>query len=104
MSGPPRDAMIWTRERRYFFTSRSQRMKTTVMRSSPPHAGDLPHLVGGRGALIADRRPGEREKRRLERVRGGLLPQLPRRPPGAEAPVVHPRDAGGHAPPFVHVA
>src|SRR5438270_739457 len=52
MSGPPSDATIWTRERRYFFTSRSQRAKITAIRSSPPHAGDLAHLVRGRGALV----------------------------------------------------
>src|SRR3989454_5215302 len=75
MSGPPSDATIWTRERRYFFTSRSHRMKTTVMRSSPPHAGDLPHLVCGCGALVPDRRTGEREERRFERIGAGLLLQ-----------------------------
>src|SRR5439155_886157 len=61
MSGPPSDATIWTRERRYFFTSRSQSTKTTFMRSSPPHAGDLTHLVRGRGDLEAAlHAPGER--------------------------------------------
>src|SRR5437879_581446 len=103
MSGAPSEATIWTRERRYFFTSRSQRMKTTVMRSSPPHAGDLPHLVGGRGALVADRRPGEREKRRLERIAAGLGFELRGRARGDEAPMVDHGDAVGHAIRFVHV-
>src|SRR2546430_4848518 len=103
MSGPPSDATIWTRERRYFFTSRSHRMKTTVMRSSPPHAGDLPHLVCGGGALVPDRRTGEREGRRFERIRAGLLPELRGRTGGDDAPVVDHRNAICHPVGFGHV-
>src|SRR5438309_10194049 len=103
MSGPPSDATIWTRERRYFFTSRSQSTKTTFMRSSPPHAGDLAHLVRGRGALVPDRRAGEREERRFERVGAGLVFKLRGRARGDEAPVVDDGDAVGHAIRFVHV-
>src|SRR5438132_139921 len=58
------------------------------MRLSPPHAGDLTHLVGRRGALVANSRPGEGEERRLERLRAGLLLQLRGRARGDEAPVV----------------
>src|SRR5713226_5114583 len=90
MRGAPSDATIWTRERRYFFTSRSQRMKTTVMRSSPPHAGDLPHLVRGRGALVPDRR-------------AGLLLELRGRTRGDDAPVVDHRYAIRDSVGFVHV-
>src|SRR5213592_1769207 len=103
MSGAPSEATIWTRERRYFFTSRSHRMKTTVMRSSPPHAGDLPHLVCGCGALVPDRRTGEREERRFERIGAGLLLQLRGRTGGDDAPVVDHCDAIGHPVGFVHV-
>src|SRR5207245_9794309 len=101
MSGAPSEATIWTRERRYFFTSRSQTMKTTVMRSSPPHAGDQPHLVGGRGALVADRRPGECEERRFERVGAGLCLELRGRARSDEPSVVDHGDAVGHAIRFV---
>src|SRR5436309_7546799 len=97
MSGPPSDATIWTRERRYFFTSRSQSTKTTVMRSSPPHAGDLTHLLRGRGALVPDRRAGERQKRGSQRLGTGLLLALPRRAGGDHAPVVDHLDAIRHA-------
>src|ERR1051325_6303716 len=103
MRGPPREATIWTRERRYFFTSRSQRMKTTFMRSSPPHAGDLAHLVRGGRALVANRRAGEREERRLERIGAGLCLELGRRTRGDETPVVDHGDAVGHAVGLVHV-
>src|SRR3989442_15576475 len=103
MSGAPSDATIWTRERRYFFTSRSQRMKTTVMRSSPPHAGDLTHLVCGRGALVADRRSSEHEESRFERIGAGLGFELRGRARGDETPVVDHGDAVGHAISFVHV-
>src|SRR5438067_60939 len=103
MSGPPSDATIWTRERRYFFTSRSHRAKTTAMRSPPPHAGHLTHLVGGRGALVPDRRAGEREEGRFERVGAGLGLELCGRARGDEAPVVDHGDAVGHAIRLVHV-
>src|SRR3989454_12668930 len=87
MSGVPSDATIWTRERRYFFTSRSHSTNTTAMRSSPPHAGDLTHLVCGGGALVPDRRAGEAQERRLQRVGGGLLLSLRGRGRGGGAPV-----------------
>src|SRR5437660_8349242 len=103
MSGPPSDATIWTRERRYFFTSRSQRAKITAIRSSPPYAGDLPHLVRGRGALVPDRRAGEREEGRFERIGAVLVFRLRGRARGDEAPVVDHGDAVGHAIRFVHV-
>src|SRR5881398_138124 len=103
MSGPPSDATIWTRERRYFFTSRSHRTKTTAMRLSPPHAGDLTHLVRGRGALVPDHRTGERQKRGFQRIGTGLLLELRRRAGGDNAPVVDYGDAVGHAIRFVHV-
>src|SRR6266571_2102112 len=103
MSGPPSDATIWTRERRYFFTSRSQRAKITAIRSSPPHAGDLAHLVRGRGALVPDRRAGEREESRFERIGAGLVCKLRGRARRDEAPVVDDGDAIGHAIRFVHV-
>src|ERR1041384_4890472 len=103
MRGPPKDATIWTRERRYFFTSRSQRMNTTGMRLSPPHAGDLPHLVRGGGALVPNRGPGEREEGRLERVGAGLRLELRGRARGDEAPMVDHGDAIGHAVRLVHV-
>src|SRR5882672_496792 len=103
MSGPPSDATIWTRERRYFFTSRSQRTKMTAMRLSPPHAGDLAHLVRGRGALVANRGAGEREEGRFERIGAGLLLELRGRTRSDEAPVVDHGDAVGHAIRFVHV-
>src|SRR5213596_2540416 len=103
MSGPPSDATIWTRERRYFFTSRSHRTKTTAMRLSPPHAGDLTHLVRGRGALVPDHRAGERQKRGFQRIGTGLLLELRRRAGGDNAPVVDYGDAVGHAIRFVHV-
>src|SRR5438128_4768057 len=103
MSGAPSDATIWTRERRYFFTSRSQRTKITAMRLSPPHAGDLTHLVRGRGALVPDRRAGEGEESRFERIDAGLCFELRGRARGDEAPVVDHGDAVGHAIRFVHV-
>src|SRR5467141_2089035 len=103
MSGPPSDATIWTRERRYFFTSRSQRAKMTAMRLSPPHAGDLTHLICRRRALVPDRRTGEREEGRFERIGAGLVFQLRGRSRGDEAPVVDHGDAVGHAIRFVHV-
>src|SRR5436309_8070937 len=103
MSGPPSDATIWTRERRYFFTSRSQSTKTTVMRSSPPHAGDLTHLVRSRGALVPDRRAGERHTRGFQRIGTGLLLELRRRAGGDNAPMVDHRDAVRHAIRLVHI-
>src|SRR5438046_9366865 len=96
MSGPPSDATIWTRERRYFFTSRSHRTKTTAMRLSPPHAGDLTHLVRGRGALVPDHRAGERQKRGFQRIGTGLLLELRRRAGGDNARVVDYGDAVDH--------
>src|SRR2546426_627861 len=71
MSGPPSDATICTRERTYFFTSRSQRMKMTLTRSSSPHAGDLAHLVRGGRALVANQ-----HLRRVQRPAGDLEPAL----------------------------
>src|SRR2546429_8353658 len=103
MSGPPSDATIWTRERRYFFTSRSQSTKTPFRRSSPPHAGALTHLVRGRGALAPDRRAGERQKRGFQRIGTGLLLELRRRAGGYQAPVVDHGNAVGHTIRFVHV-
>src|SRR2546423_15575568 len=103
MSGPPSDATICTRERRYFFSSRSQRAKITAIRSSPPHAGDLTHLVGGRDALVPDGRAGEREERRFERIGAGLCLELRGRARRDEAPVIDHGYAVGHAIRFVHV-
>src|SRR6266581_1700728 len=103
MSGPPSEATIWTRERRYFFTSRSQSTKMTAMRSSPPHAGDLTHLVRGRGALVPDGGAGERQERRFQRISAGLLLELRRRAGGYQAPVVDYGNAVGHTIRFVHV-
>src|SRR5256712_8401362 len=103
MSGPPSDATIWTRERRYFFTSRSHRMKTTVMRSSPPHAGDLPHLVCGGGALVPDRRTGGREERRFERISAGFLLELRGRTGCDNAPLGDQRNAVWPPAGFLHV-
>src|SRR5947199_10685546 len=103
MSGPPSDATIWTRERRYFFTSRSQSTKTTVMRSSPPLPGDLTHLVRSRGALVPDRRARERQKRGFQRIGTGLLLELRRRAGGDNAPMVDHRDAIRHAIRLVHI-
>src|SRR2546426_12275194 len=91
MSGAPSEATIWTRERRYFFTSRSHRMKTTVMRSSPPPAGDLPHLVCGGGPLVPDRRTGARAGLPFERISAGLRLEPRGRTRGDNAPAVaHP--------------
>src|ERR1051325_11118356 len=103
MRGAPSEATIWTRERRYFFSSRSQRMYTTVMSLSPPHARDLPHLVLGGGALVPDRRAGEREERPLERVGAGLCFQLRGRARGDEAPVVDHGDPVRRALRLIHV-
>src|SRR5207237_7864575 len=103
MSGPPSDATIWTRERRYFFTSRSQSTKTTFIRSSPPHAGDLTHLVRGRGALVPDRRAGERQNRGFQRIGSGLLLDVRRRAGGYQAPVGAHGNAVGRPVGFAHV-
>src|SRR3989442_9086825 len=103
MSGEPSDATIWTRDRRYFFTSRSQRTEMTLMRLAPPHAGDLPHLIGGGGTLVANRRPGQLEEGGFERIGVGLLLQLRRRTGGDDAAVVDHRDAIRHAVGFIHV-
>src|SRR2546428_6739358 len=102
MSGVPSDATIWTRERRYFFTSRSHSTNTTAMRSSPPHAGDLTHLVCGGGALVPDRRAGEPQERRFQRVGAGLLLPLPGRARGDDAPPVGDLHSIRHAVRFVH--
>src|SRR5437588_12516691 len=103
MSGVPSDATIWTRERRYFFTSRSHSTTITAMRLSPPHPSDLAHLVGGGGALVPDRRAGERQERRLQRMGAGLCLELCGRARGDDAPVVDHRDAIRHTVGFVHV-
>src|SRR6266550_4402996 len=104
MNGPPREAIIWTRERRYFFTSRSHRMKTTLMRLSPaPGADELPHLVCGCGAIVADRVAGELEERGFQRVGAGLSFKLGGRAGGDEAAVVDHGDAVGDAVRLVHV-
>src|SRR3989442_10950778 len=103
MSGPPSDATIWTRERTYFFSSRSQRTKITAMPLSPPDAGDLTHLVRGRGALVPDGRTGECEEGRFQRIGSGLVFKLRRRARGDEAPVVDHGDAVGHAVGLVHI-
>src|SRR2546426_8277570 len=47
----------------------------------PPRSTLFPYTtlfrsVGRRGALVANRRPGEGEERRLERLRAGVLLQL----------------------------
>src|SRR5207302_3669791 len=103
MSGVPSDATIWTRERRYFFTSRSHSTTITAMRLSPPHAGDLPHLVGGGGALVPDRRAGEGQERRFQRIGAGLSFKLRGRARGDDAPMVDHRDAIRHAVDFSDV-
>src|SRR5437899_9509372 len=87
MSGEPRDATIWTRERRYFLTSRSQRTYTTFMRLSPPYSGYLPHLVRRSGTLVANRRAGELEECPFERIGARLLLGLRRGARGGVAPV-----------------
>src|SRR2546430_17640658 len=100
MSGPPSDATIWTRERRYFFTSRTHSAKITATRLSPPHAGDLAHLVGGGGALTGPTNPAQRPRAALpnHRVAGGFAESA--RPPGRDAAQLwnasHPRC---HTPP-----
>src|SRR2546430_12264832 len=93
MSGPPSDVTICTRERMYFFTSRNQRMKMTLMPSSPPHPHDLPHLVRGGRALVPDGGAGEREEGRLERIAAGLCLELRRRAGRGEPAVVGHGDA-----------
>src|SRR5712691_6857825 len=103
MSGEPRDATIWTRDRRYFFTSRSQRTSMTLMRLAPPHAGDLPHLIGGGGALVANRCAGELEERRFERIGAGLLFELRGRTDGDDSSVVDHGDAIGNTVGLIHV-
>src|SRR6267378_2115401 len=103
MSGEPRDATIWTRERRYFLTSRSHRTYTTFMRLSPPYSGYLTHLVGRSGTLVANRRAGELEECRFERIGARLLLELRRRARGDDAPVVDHGDALGDAVGLVHV-
>src|SRR5438067_4982564 len=102
MSGVPSDATIWTRERRYFFTSRSHSTMITAMRLPPPHPNDLAHLVGGGGALVPDRRAGERQERRFQRIGAGLCLELRRRTRGDDAPVIDHRDAIRHAVGFDH--
>src|ERR1041384_4379347 len=103
MSGEPSDAMIWMRERTYFFTSRSHRMYTTDIELAPPRARELPHRVSRGGALVADGGPGERQERRLERVGPGLFLELGRRPDRDDATVVDHRDAVRNAIRFIHV-
>src|SRR5436309_243044 len=103
MSGEPRDATIWTRERRYFLTSRSQRTYTTFMRLSPPYSGYLPHLVGGSGTLVANRRASELEEGSFERIGARLLLELGRRARGHDPAVVDHGDAVRDAVGFVHV-
>src|SRR6266446_6457209 len=101
MSGEPRDATIWTRDRKYFLTSRSQRTYTTFMRLSPPYSGYLPHLVGGSGTLVANRRAGELEEGRFERIGARLLLELGGRADGDDTSVVDHRDAARDAVGFV---
>src|SRR5438874_11664867 len=103
MSGPPSDVTICTRERTYFFTSRSQRMKMTLMPLSPPHPHDLPHLVRGGRALVPDGGAGEREEGRLERIAAGVCLELGRRPGRDEPAMVDHGDAVGHTVRLVHV-
>src|SRR5206468_599500 len=103
MSGEPRDATIWTRERRYFLTSRSQRTYTTFMRLSPPYSGYLPHLVGGSGTLVANRRASELEEGSFERIGARLLLELGRRARGHDPAVVDHGDTVRDAIGFVHV-
>src|SRR6266436_1339049 len=103
MSGDPRDATIWTRDRRYFLTSRSQRTYTTFMRLSPPYSGYLPHLVGGSGTLVANRRASELEEGSFERIGARLLLELGRRARGHDPAVVDHGDAVRDAVGFVHV-
>jgi hypothetical protein len=69
----------------------------------PPHFGDLPQLVGGGCAFIANRRTGQSKKCLLERFAVGLLLQFLRRSLGDDATVVDDGDAMGHAIGFVHV-
>src|SRR2546423_10435313 len=102
MSGVPSDATIWTRERRYFFTSRSHSTTITAMRLSPPHPSDLAHLVGGGGALVPDRRAGQRQERRLQRIGAGLCLELRGRARGDDAPVIVYRHEIRPTPRYVH--
>src|SRR3989442_11119450 len=56
----------------------------------PPRSTLFPYTTlfrSRRGALVANRRPGEGEERRLERLRAGLLLQLRGRARGDEASV-----------------
>src|SRR5882762_1460892 len=103
MSGEPRDATIWTRDRRYFLTSRIQRTYTTFMRLSPPYSGYLPHLVRRSGTLVANRRAGELEECPFERIGARLLLELRRGARGDDAPVVDHGNAVGDPVGFVHV-
>src|SRR6267142_4892229 len=73
------------------------------MRLAPPYAGNLPHLIGGRGTLVANRRAGELEEGPFERFGAGLLLELGGRADGDDASVVDHRDAARDAVGFVHV-
>src|SRR5579885_2242139 len=75
----------------------------TLILSTPPHARDLPHGVGGARGLVANRRARERQKCAFERVGVSPLLQLLRRTHGDDATVVNHRDAVGDAVGLVHV-
>src|SRR5437773_1742798 len=75
----------------------------TLMRLTPPHAGHLPHLVRGRGALVANRRAGELEEGCFERIGARLLLQFGRRSDRDDASVIDDGDAFGYAIRLVHV-
>src|SRR2546422_9153259 len=75
----------------------------TLIRLSPPDSRYLAHLIRGGGALIANRRAGELEESRLERIGARLLLELRRRTDGDDAAVVDHGDAVGHAVRLVHV-
>src|SRR6266545_8095837 len=75
----------------------------TLMRLAPPDPGYLPQLIGGGGALVANRGACELEEGRFERIGARLLLELRRRARGDDAPVVNHGDAVGDAVGFVHV-
>src|SRR5687768_7507718 len=103
MIGEPSEPNIWAGERKYFFTSRSQRMKATCMSAPPPHPTGGAHPVDRRRGLLADGRAGEREERILERRRARPCLQLGGGSDGHDATVVDHRDTMRHAIRLIHV-
>src|SRR5436190_1546846 len=103
VGGVPSEATVCARDRRYLLSSRSHRMKTTLMPLSPPHARDLAHAILGAEGLVTNGRARELEECRLERVGTGLLLELGRRAGRDDLAMVDDRDAVGHPIGFVHV-